>query len=84
MTKPKCKEALDLLDEYLRQELTPEHMDRITDHLEKCRPCFSQVAFQRSYLLMIEAKAKRQCCPDGLRRRVLGALRTPQQQHPQQ
>ena len=55
MTKPQCQEALDLLDEYLRQELTPEHMARITDHLEKCRPCFSQAEFQRSYLLMIEA-----------------------------
>jgi hypothetical protein len=55
-------------------------MTRITDHLEKCRPCFSQAQFQRSYLLMIEAKAKGQCCPDALRRRVLEALRSPQQQ----
>jgi anti-sigma factor (TIGR02949 family) len=79
MTKPQCQEALDLLDEYLRQELTPEHMNRITDHLEKCRPCFSQAEFQRSYRLMIEAKAKGQCCPEALRRRVLDALRSPQQ-----
>ncbi len=79
MTKPQCQEALDLLDEYLRQELTPEHMARITDHLEKCRPCFSQAEFQRSYHLMIEAKAKGQCCPEALRRRVLDALRTPQE-----
>ena len=78
MTKPQCQEALDQLDEYLRQELTPEHMARITDHLEKCRPCFSQAEFQRSYLQMIE-KAKGQCCPDSLRRRVLDALRSPQQ-----
>jgi anti-sigma factor (TIGR02949 family) len=78
MNKPQCQEALDLLDEYLRQELTPEHMARITDHFEKCRPCFSQAEFQRSYLLMIEAKAKGQCCPDDLRRRVLEALRSRQ------
>ena len=80
MTKPQCQAALDLLDEYLRQELTPEHMSRITDHLEKCRPCFSQAQFQRSYLRMMEAKAKGQCCPEALRRRVLEALRSPQQQ----
>ena len=80
MTKPQCQEALDLLDEYLRQELTLEHMSRITDHLEKCRPCFSQAQFQRSYLMMMEAKAKGQCCPEALRRRVLEALRSPQQQ----
>jgi anti-sigma factor (TIGR02949 family) len=78
MNKPQCQEALDLLDEYLRQELTPEHMARITDHFEKCRPCFSQAEFQRSYLLMIEAKAKGQCCPDDLRRQVLEALRSRQ------
>jgi hypothetical protein len=53
-------------------------MARITDHLEKCRPCFNQAEFQRSYLQMLE-KAKGQCCPDSLRRRVLDALRTPQQ-----
>ena len=79
MTKPQCQEALDLLDEYLRQDLTPEHMSRITDHLEKCRPCFSQAQFQRSYLMMMEAKTKRQCCPVALRRRVLEALRSPDQ-----
>ena len=79
MTKPQCQEALDLLDEYLRQDLTPEHMSRITDHLEMCRPCFSQAQFQRSYLMMMEAKTKRQCCPDALRRRVLEALRSPDQ-----
>ncbi|HEU5170481.1 MAG TPA: zf-HC2 domain-containing protein [Gemmatimonadales bacterium] len=76
---PKCREALDLLHEYLRQELTPEHMHRITDHLEKCRPCFTQAQFERSYLLMLEAKAKGQCCPDQLRLRILAALRSSDQ-----
>jgi anti-sigma factor (TIGR02949 family) len=73
---PKCREALSLLQDYLKQEITPELATKITDHLEKCRPCFEHLQFERQFLEMLQHKAKGQCCPDRLRARILAELRS--------
>jgi anti-sigma factor (TIGR02949 family) len=72
---PNCREALALLQDYLKQELTPELEDKITQHLQKCRPCFANLQFERGFLEMLDRKAKGQCCPDRLRQRILARLR---------
>jgi len=72
---PNCREALELLQDYLKQELTPELEDKITKHLQKCRPCFANLQFERGFLEMLDRKAKGQCCPDRLRERILAQLR---------
>ena len=72
---PNCREALALLQDYLKQELTPELEDKITKHLRKCRPCFANLQFERGFLEMLDQKAKGQCCPDRLRQRILAQLR---------
>jgi anti-sigma factor (TIGR02949 family) len=73
---PKCREALSLLQDYMKQEITPELATKITDHLQKCRPCFDHLRFETSFLEMLERKAKGQCCPDRLRDRILSQLRS--------
>ncbi len=72
---PDCQQALALLQDYLKQELTPELMARITTHLRRCRHCFTHLKFEESFLTMLETKAKGQCCPERLRLRILAALR---------
>ncbi|HEX5386905.1 MAG TPA: zf-HC2 domain-containing protein [Gemmatimonadales bacterium] len=70
-----CAEALALLHDYLKQELTPEVADRIAAHLEYCRPCLGHAQFEQSFLLMIKSKAGGECCPEQLRLKILRTLR---------
>jgi anti-sigma factor (TIGR02949 family) len=73
---PNCREALSLLQDYMKQEITPELAAKITDHLHKCRPCFDHLQFEKNFLEMLERKAKGQCCPDRVRDRILSQLRS--------
>jgi len=73
--KINCKEAADRLQDYLRQELTPELEEEMKAHIERCRPCFESAQFERNFLIMLETRAARECCPDKLRQRVLELLR---------
>ena len=70
-----CKAAADRLQDYLRQELTPELEAEMRDHIERCRPCFQHAQFEENFLLMLETRAARECCPDKLRQRILDLLR---------
>lgn len=72
---PNCREALALLQDYLKQELTPELEAKIEKHVEKCRPCFANLQFERGFLEMLACKARGPCCPDGLRARIIARLR---------
>ncbi|HET7599208.1 MAG TPA: zf-HC2 domain-containing protein [Gemmatimonadales bacterium] len=72
-----CREAIELLQDYLKQELTPESADLITAHLQRCRHCFDHAEYERKFLLMLERKAGGQCCPERLRLKILARLRTP-------
>lgn len=73
--KVNCREALAQLQDYLKQELTPESAERIAEHLDYCRPCFTHLQYERNFLIMLETKGGTQSCPDGLRVRILGTLR---------
>lgn len=73
--KINCQEAADRLQDYLRQELTPELETVMRAHIEKCRPCFESAQFEKNFLIMLETRAARECCPDKLRKRVLELLR---------
>src|SRR5262249_2926083 len=70
-----CQEAADRLQDFLRQELTPEVEAAMKAHIERCRPCFESVQFERNFLIMLETRAARECCPDKLRKRILELLR---------
>ena len=70
-----CQEAIARLQDYLKQELTPELAAELHAHLEHCRPCLGYARFEQSFLEMLEARAGHCGCPDELRARVLRELR---------
>ena len=74
-----CREAHARLQDYLKQELTPELAAEVQAHLERCRPCFKEARFEQSFLLMLQAKARGTTCPGSLRTRILTALRSEQE-----
>lgn len=65
-----CREAVARLQDYLKHELTPERAEELKAHLEYCRPCEGYARFERSFLEMLEARARRSCCPSELRARI--------------
>ena len=71
-----CAQALTNLGDYLKQELTPELMVEVRQHLERCRDCFKHAQFQESFLSMLETRAGRETCPAKLRARILSLLRS--------
>jgi len=70
-----CGEAAARLQDYLKQELTPELEAEIRTHLERCRPCFSHARFEQNFLLMLEGRTRRFGCPGTLRARILSVIR---------
>jgi len=75
-----CQEAIARLQDYLKQELTPELAAEMHAHLEHCRPCLGYARFEKSFLEMLEAQAGHCGCPDELRARVLRELRIEMEQ----
>lgn len=71
-----CQEALVLLQDYLKADLTPALMVALEAHFERCRPCFQNVQFERNFVRMVAVKAGTLGCPDRLRERIRQALRT--------
>lgn len=70
-----CAEAVAHLQDYLKQELTPELTLRLTAHLDRCQGCFVHLRFERNFVARLEAQVTASRCPDGLRRRILHSLR---------
>jgi len=69
-----CDEALELLHEYLKRQLTPDLAERVRAHIVKCRPCLSHSRFEANYLRMLEDKLKTIACPPDSRERILTAI----------
>ena len=63
------------LHDYLKQELTPDLVVEVRQHLERCRDCLSVARFEQNFLVMLETRARRDTCPGELRARILAALR---------
>jgi anti-sigma factor (TIGR02949 family) len=76
MSQVNCREAMAKLDEYLKQELTPELTTEVRRHLEHCRPCFSHARFEENFLAMLESCGRKETCPDKLRAKILAALKS--------
>jgi anti-sigma factor (TIGR02949 family) len=65
-----CDDAVEHLYGYLDGELTADTETAVRGHLEDCTGCFGQFEFERSFLRFLEARAKAQCAPEPLKRRV--------------
>ncbi len=75
MSRLDCEQALVHLQDYVKQELTPELVAEVRLHLEQCRDCAGYARFEESFLLMLEIRVRRETCPKELRERILAALR---------
>jgi anti-sigma factor (TIGR02949 family) len=75
VTRINCDQALAQLQDYVKQELTPELARDLQEHLNRCRPCFRHARFEANFLAMLETRAGNCTCPKELRVRVLALLR---------
>jgi anti-sigma factor (TIGR02949 family) len=74
MSRLDCEQALELLMDFLKRELPPEVAQTVQRHLEECSPCDQHARFEARFVLLVEQRLGRQCCPDELKARVLDAL----------
>jgi anti-sigma factor (TIGR02949 family) len=70
-----CDDALHELYTFIDGELTDETRDRIREHLDACPPCFERYDFEAELKAVINRKCQERV-PDGLKDRVLDALRS--------
>jgi len=70
-----CREAIALLEDWLKEELTPELAGRVRAHFDRCRPCFRHAEFERRFLAELEAAGRGERCPDQLRSDLLREIR---------
>jgi anti-sigma factor (TIGR02949 family) len=70
-----CTHALAHLQDYLKQEITPDLAREIKEHLNRCRRCFRHARFEANFLVMLETRAAKGTCPGELRARILAKLR---------
>ncbi len=77
MTPPdfECRDLMEHLADYLKQEITPELADEIRRHLQRCRACDDAARIERKFLHLLEQQLERQQCPPELRARILDSLR---------
>ena len=71
-----CRTAVEKLWDYLDEELTPERMDDVRRHLERCKSCLPHHEYGRVFLAALAAARESEArAPDGLRLRVMESLR---------
>ena len=71
-----CRTAVQQLWDYLDEELTPERMNDVRGHLERCKSCLPHHDYARAFLAALsEAKKNDARAPDALRKRVMDNLR---------
>jgi anti-sigma factor (TIGR02949 family) len=71
-----CRTAVQKLWDYLDHELTPERMDDVRRHLEKCGSCLPHHDYAQVFLAALSAAREKDArAPEALRIRVLENLR---------
>ena len=75
MTSLDCEQAIAHLQDYLKRELTPDLVQEVRVHLDRCRDCEGHAQFEQSFLLMLETRARKETCPKEVRARIVAALR---------
>lgn len=76
MTTPyDCRQVLDELQEFLRQETRPESTAAIEAHLALCAPCRAHTEFERRFQEVLQRATRTEGCPPELRARLVEALR---------
>lgn len=71
-----CNEALALLQDYLKEELTADNEARVASHLAACGHCLEHACFERNFLSALERAASGVRCPKAVVARIRAALRS--------
>jgi anti-sigma factor (TIGR02949 family) len=70
-----CREAVELLQDFLKQELTAERAAAVRAHLDRCTHCEGHACWERAFLAALRTAGRRECCPEALRAELLRRLR---------
>lgn len=73
MSGKSCDEALDRLYEFIDNELPPEDLRRVADHLQECSGCDAERRVNERIKDLVSACPK-EAAPDDLRARVLAVI----------
>jgi len=74
-----CARALELMQDWLRQEVTPAHAAELEAHLGRCAACRGHAEFESRFRAALERAAGDEECPAETRARLLAALTREQQ-----
>jgi mycothiol system anti-sigma-R factor len=71
-----CRTAVQQLWDYLDEELTPERMNDVRGHLERCKSCLPHHDYAQAFLAALSAARENEArAPEALRKRVMDNLR---------
>lgn len=68
-----CGGVMQRLYEYLDEELDDEMVERISQHLEVCKKCYPQYAFEKAFLRFLSEQG-RVGAPPELRRKIFQSI----------
>ena len=69
-----CEEVFRRLNDYLDRELSPVEIAMVKEHLDTCRQCASEHAFEASVLQELKSKLRRIDLPQSLLDKVATIL----------
>lgn len=69
-----CARALELMQDWLRQEVTPARAAELEAHLQLCAGCRGHAEFESRFRAALERAVADECCPAETRTRLLAAL----------
>ena len=61
-----CEETFRRLDDYLDRELSPDEMEAVRRHLERCAICAAEYRFDETVLRQVREKIAHVKAPPGL------------------
>ena len=70
-----CRDAVIRLHAYLGRALNAVEIQEVEHHLKACPSCEDHFEFEGVVLYHVRTKAREECCPDGLKQRLLNAIR---------
>jgi len=69
-----CARALEMMQDWLRREVTAAHAAELEAHVSACTACRGHAEFESRFRDAIERATSRECCPAETRARLLAAL----------
>lgn len=69
-----CREALNLIYEYLDGELADVPEEEVRAHFEVCQQCFPHLKLEESFLAAVQRASRGEAAPTELRGRVMDLL----------